>query len=272
MKTTTGYWRDWWNDFARRSSVDREADRGTSLKIDALEQEARRQFLAAIDPRPADVVLDAGCGTGVNFGILSGRVARIVGMDLSEEMLKRAERRIVAEGLQNVALQHGSVTAIEHPDGTFDKVICTSVLQYLNDEECRNGIREMVRVAKDGATLVIHLKNRTSLYGVTLRVLKIVGRMMGRKTIPDHYRPRAWYERVVNEAGGSIVDYDSFEIFTMAKLPRSVVRRLLQLEMRWARAKWIRKFGVNYKMTVKIAKSGDRGIAGRQTAVGHPGS
>jgi ubiquinone/menaquinone biosynthesis C-methylase UbiE len=252
MKTTTGYWQVWWNEFAQRSGADFEADRGTSLRIDELEQRATRQFTEAVDPKPTDLVLDAGCGTGVNFGKLSGRVSGIVGIDLSEEMIKRAERRILANSIANVSVKPGNVMRIEYPDSTFDKIICTSVLQYLNDEECEAALREMIRVCKAGGRMVIHLKNRTSLYGISLRVLKFIARLIHRKTIPDYYRPRIWYEQVIRNMGGRIIDYDSFGIFTLAKLPKAMVSRLLQLEMKLLKGKALKKYGVNYKMTVLV--------------------
>jgi ubiquinone/menaquinone biosynthesis C-methylase UbiE len=254
MKTTTEFWRYWWNEFGKRSSADFEVDRGTTLRIDELEQRAVRQFLEAIDPKPTDLVLDAGCGTGVNFSRLSGRVADIVGIDLSEEMLGRAERRIAAEKIKNVRLLLGNVAHIEFPSGTFDKVVCTSVLQYLNDDECEAALKEMIRVCKYRAIMVIHLKNRTSLYGLTRMMVQFIARLIRRRTTPDYYRPRAWYELTISRLGGSIVDYDSFGIFTLVKMPQSILRRLLQLEMKLQERSWLKKFGVNYKMTIRIER------------------
>ena len=110
----------------------------------------------------------------------------------------------------------------------------------------------MVRVCKDGGTIVIHAKNRTSLYGVSRTVVQFVGRLFRRRTTPDYYRRRVWYERTINRLGGRIVDYDSFWIFAFLPLPGSVVRRLLELEMLLVKGKWLKKFGLNYKMTVRV--------------------
>jgi len=255
MKTSTGFWRDRWNDIAKSAGADVEADRGTTLRIDELEERAERQFLEAVDAKPTDFVLDVGCGTGVNISKISRMVAGIVGMDLSEEMLKRAERRITHEKNSNVRLELGDVTQMEFPSGTFDKVICTSVLQYLNEDECKAGLREMVRVCKDGGIIVIHAKNQTSVYGLSRRLLQFTARLFGRRTTPDYYRPRVWYERTISRFGGRIVDYDSFGIFTFVPLPKSIVRFLLQMEMRLVGGKSLKKFGVNFKMTVRIDKT-----------------
>jgi len=252
MKTSTDFWKDWWNEYGKSSSKNSEVDRGTKLRIDKLEEMSDRQFLEAIDPQPTDRVLDVGCGTGVNFGKISDRVAEITGIDLSEEMIKRAERRVASDVIPNVRLLIGNVTHLEFPTNTFDKVICTSVLQYLNDDECETALKEMVRVSKNGAIIVIHLKNRTSLYGLSRRLLQFVARLMHRRITPDYYRPLTWYEHTISKVGGRIIDYDSFGIFTLVKLPQSIVRYLLQMELLLLKGKWFKKYGVNYKMTVRI--------------------
>jgi ubiquinone/menaquinone biosynthesis C-methylase UbiE len=53
------------------------------------------------------VVLDVGCGTGINFPILRDRVGRegmILGIELSPEMNAEAERRVARHGWENVEL------------------------------------------------------------------------------------------------------------------------------------------------------------------------
>lgn len=243
---------------AKRSISDFQADRGTTLRIDELEQREARQFIKAVDPKPGDFILDAGCGTGVHFSQIGSLVARIVGVDLSEEMLKRAERRVSIERIPNVRLLHGDITNIEFPSGTFDKVICTSVLQYLNDDECERALLELVRVCKDGGTIVIHVKNRSSLYGLSLRLLKVFAYVLRKRTKPSFYRRRGWYEEVISRAGGRIVDYDSSGIFTFVLLPTAVAQRLLQMEGTWIKRRGLKKFGVNYSLTVRVEKHGVR--------------
>lgn len=254
MKTTTAFWREWWNECAKHSSADFEVDRGTSLRLYELEQRSEEQFLEAVDPKPTDLVLDAGCGTGVNICKIGALVSGIVGIDFSDEMIKRAEQRISTEKIPNARVMLGDVTRIEFPSDIFDKVICTSVLQYLSDDECMAALREMFRVCKEGGTIVIHAKNQTSLYGLSRKAAQSVARLLRRRTTPDYYRPRVWYERTISRLGAMIIDYDSFGIFTFVPLPKSIVRCLLQLEMMLVKGRGLKKFGVNYKMTVHIQR------------------
>ena len=67
----------------------------------------RRQAVESLAPAPGEVVLDAGCGTGLNFERLEdgvGREGRLVGIDQSPEMLARARERVEQHGWANVTL------------------------------------------------------------------------------------------------------------------------------------------------------------------------
>lgn len=61
---------------------------------------------------PGDVVIDAGCGTGLNFSLIEAKIeprGRLVGIDLTSEMLRRAQRRVERRGWANVTLIQSSV-------------------------------------------------------------------------------------------------------------------------------------------------------------------
>lgn len=72
----------------------------------------RRRGVEDLGLGPGDVVIDAGCGTGLSFSLLRERVGpegRIVGIDTSPEMLARARQRIERAGWDNVDLVEGPV-------------------------------------------------------------------------------------------------------------------------------------------------------------------
>lgn len=67
----------------------------------------RRLGVAGLDLTPGAVVLDVGCGTGLDFPLLQdavGPTGRIVGLDASTAMLRQAARRCLREGWTNVDL------------------------------------------------------------------------------------------------------------------------------------------------------------------------
>src|SRR5689334_18319321 len=67
----------------------------------------RRLAVQALRLSAGDTVIDMACGTGLNFRLLQQAVGpggRIVGVDLTDAMLARAEERIAANGWRNVSL------------------------------------------------------------------------------------------------------------------------------------------------------------------------
>ena len=107
---------------------------------------------------PGDWLLDAGCGGGRHaFGALE-RNAHVVGLDLDLEGLQLAraginERRGNAlEKLHGGVLQ-GDVFTLPFGDGTFDRVICSEVMEHVHDY--RAAVRELVRVVRAGGTVGI---------------------------------------------------------------------------------------------------------------------
>jgi len=251
MKPVSNYWKNWFDERARKASSDFVLNRGTTLRLEALERKSQQQFLDAVNPKPTDVVLDAGCGSGRNIALLSPLVKQIIGLDFSTEMLQRALERVQEGKLANVQLQPGSVTELKYGDQVFDKVVCASVLQYLDDAECALAIHQMIRVCKPGGTLVLHVKNGTSLYAVSLRLVRLLQRLLGKQAMPEYYRSRAWHYQTIENGSAKVVDFDSFGIFTFVPLPRWAVQRLLQLEMVLLKGKAFKRFGVNFKLTVR---------------------
>ena len=95
----------------------------------------RRLAVEALAPRPGDTIVEIGCGTGMNFPLLQAKVGpkgKIIGVDISEAMLKRAEKRINDAGWNNVDLVLSSAADYPFPDGV-DGVIATGVLTYEPD-------------------------------------------------------------------------------------------------------------------------------------------
>jgi SAM-dependent methyltransferase len=75
---------------------------------------ARWQHLAVerLELQPGQTVIDVACGTGLTFPLLESAVTetgRIVGVDLSPEMIAQAHERVAAEGWQNVTLIEAAV-------------------------------------------------------------------------------------------------------------------------------------------------------------------
>jgi SAM-dependent methyltransferase len=119
--------------------------------------------LARLDVRPGDLVLDAGCGEGRHcFGCLE-RGARIVGLDLDYDSLHLASKalRKRAQELDSAgAMLQGNTFALPFADATFDKVICSEVMEHVHDYKA--AARELARVTRPGGRVAVTIPTQTS--------------------------------------------------------------------------------------------------------------
>jgi SAM-dependent methyltransferase len=119
--------------------------------------------LARLDVRAGDLVLDAGCGEGRHcFGCLE-RGARVVGLDLDVDSLRLPVRRLRERAGELGSLGgmvQGNTFALPFADGTFDRVICSEVMEHVHDYVA--AARELARVTRPGGRLAITIPTATS--------------------------------------------------------------------------------------------------------------
>lgn len=89
----------------------------------------RRHTPAALDPRPGQRVLDAGCGTGAHLDALCRAGSRAFGLDFSRGMLRHARRAAPAAALAQADLNRELPVA----RGAFDSLVCALVSEHLTD-------------------------------------------------------------------------------------------------------------------------------------------
>jgi demethylmenaquinone methyltransferase/2-methoxy-6-polyprenyl-1,4-benzoquinol methylase len=108
----------------------------------------RKQVVAAVDARPGQRVLDLAAGTGTSSQPFRDAGATVVPCDFSLGMLR------VGKGARtHLPFTAGDATRLPFADDTFDAVTISFGLRNVN--EPREALREMLRVAKPGARLVI---------------------------------------------------------------------------------------------------------------------
>ncbi len=103
--------------------------------------------------RPDAEVLDLGSGPGTITVGLARRAARVVGVDMSPEMVREAGDRAAGEGLTNVSFEVGSVYELPFDDAGFDVVYAHQVMQHLADPVA--ALREARRVLRPGGLVAL---------------------------------------------------------------------------------------------------------------------
>ena len=111
-----------------------------------------RKAAAAAADRPGGHVLDVGVGTGLELPMFDRRT-RLTGVDLSEPMLRRAQR-IRAKALGNVeGLLVMDAAHLAFPDAHFDAVVAPYVLTVVPEPQAT--LVELARVVKPGGEIVL---------------------------------------------------------------------------------------------------------------------
>src|SRR5215471_18350412 len=101
----------------------------------------------------ATSVLDVASGTaGVAIQVASRGPARVVGIDLTEAMLRRGQANVATAGLDGrISLTAGRAERLPFGDATFDGLTFTYLLRYVADPQAT--LDELVRVVTPGATV-----------------------------------------------------------------------------------------------------------------------
>jgi SAM-dependent methyltransferase len=112
-------------------------------------------FLAGV-LEPGERVVDVGCGAGFDT-VLAARMVgaggRVIGVDMTPDMLERAGAAARAAGASNVELRSGFMEELPVPDGWADVVISNGVMNLAPDKE--TVFAELARVLRPGGRLQI---------------------------------------------------------------------------------------------------------------------
>jgi phosphatidylethanolamine/phosphatidyl-N-methylethanolamine N-methyltransferase len=125
---------------------------GYDLLLGPLLKHSQKMAVHAMDIKPGSQVLEVGIGTGLTLPLYS-KEQSIVGIDLSEGMLKKAEERVRDLGMSKVELHKMSAEELKFSDDSFDYVYAPSVFSVVSNP--RKVLDEMVRVCKPDGTICV---------------------------------------------------------------------------------------------------------------------
>ena len=128
------------NALAARYDID-EYYANALFLIRMVEQARLRAIARMVEAKPSDRILEVGCGGGHVLRLF--RESSLVGVDVSPRMLEKARRNL--RGCQ-VELLKGELRDLALPDRSFDKIVCTEVLEHVNDpSEILSGIARLLK-------------------------------------------------------------------------------------------------------------------------------
>jgi len=114
--------------------------------------------VATANIRAGEVVVDLGCGGGMDVILASGKVGsegKVYGIDMSEDMLAVAKKNVQSRKLSNVELVHSSIDSLPIPSNSVDCIISNCVLNLVPADEKLATIREAYRILKPGGRFAI---------------------------------------------------------------------------------------------------------------------
>jgi len=134
-------------------------------------QELQRRCINKLNLRDNDRILCVGLGTGneVNHILQANKNVNIVGVDFSKNALKKAYKKALSYG-KEIDVLPMDVRHLEFTAGSFDKVICLHVMDFVKEQGMV--ISDILRVLKNGGQFVITYPSGKEGVSLGLNLLK----------------------------------------------------------------------------------------------------
>ena len=164
------------------------------LVFGAIFERGRRAAIDAAE-RVGGRILEIGVGTGISLPSYSFR-SRVIGIDLSEAMLRKARRRVADLSLTNVErLEVMDAEHLSFPDASFDVVVANHVISTVPNPEA--ALDECARMLRPGGEMILisRIGADTGLRHLLELLLQPIVRQLGWRTEFRWDRFARWIQR-----------------------------------------------------------------------------
>ncbi|OGV75045.1 MAG: hypothetical protein A3K19_14730 [Lentisphaerae bacterium RIFOXYB12_FULL_65_16] len=180
--------------------------------------------VARAELRAGEMVLDLGCGAGLDALLAAQRVGpkgRVIGVDQTPEMVQRAADNAAKAGARNVEFRHAAIERLPLEDGSVDVAISNCVMNHCADKVL--AFKEVYRVLKHGGR--IWISDLVAAGGFSDAALKdeIWGEWLAVAL------PKAKYFRTIENAGFRDLTVAGEATFAMAEADARLKGRITSL-------------------------------------------
>lgn len=114
-------------------------------------------LLEYLEPEEDDVILEVGCGSGVWTNLVAGKCKKLIAVDISKDMLKRAKKYVNRENVKFLLTD-----SFPETDQKFDKIFSVRSFEYIKDKAAV--IERFNNVLRDDGKLVVITKSKPCLW------------------------------------------------------------------------------------------------------------
>jgi ubiquinone/menaquinone biosynthesis C-methylase UbiE len=154
--------------------------------------------LQMLAPGPREVILDAGCGTGIFTADILETGARVVGLELAFDMLRRAITRCPDGTFQPII---ADMQKLPFADSSFHKVVSITAIEFIQD--ARSAVEELFRVTKPCGCVVVATLNSLSPWAQQRKAAAKKGHSLFKHAIfrsPDEIKSLSPVEGIIETA------------------------------------------------------------------------
>ncbi len=168
---------------------------------------ATNEVFKGVSISAEDVVVDVGCGDGGALNFCAARGAHLIGVDIDPSVIAHVQQRLEGSAARKMEFMLLESPTLPVADGTATRVICTEVLEHVDDPA--HVMAELARIGKPGARYLLSVPD-----ALQENLQKLVAPDSYFQK-PNHVRiiSREEFESLVRNAGLVIEQHDYYGFF-----------------------------------------------------------